>query len=81
MYQGFDEYMNIVLDDAAEVNVKTKESKPIGTYIYVSYFIFLMLSFCNRTYYVERRLHYADAASRPRGGLVELIRGSHAPIT
>mmetsp|Transcript_32291 Transcript_32291/g.70337 ORF Transcript_32291/g.70337 Transcript_32291/m.70337 type:complete len:101 (-) Transcript_32291:83-385(-) len=27
---GFDEYMNIVLDEAAEVNVKTKESRNIG---------------------------------------------------
>jgi hypothetical protein len=28
--QGFDEYMNIVLDDAAEVNTKTSASVPIG---------------------------------------------------
>jgi hypothetical protein len=28
--QGFDEYMNIVLDDAAEVNVKTSVRKPLG---------------------------------------------------
>ena len=31
--QGFDEYMNIVLDDAAEINVKTKESTPVGMLI------------------------------------------------
>ena len=28
--QGFDEYMNIVLDDAAEVNTKSNASVPIG---------------------------------------------------
>lgn len=27
---GFDEYMNVVLDDAAEVNVKKGTTKPIG---------------------------------------------------
>mmetsp|Transcript_3400 Transcript_3400/g.5318 ORF Transcript_3400/g.5318 Transcript_3400/m.5318 type:complete len:95 (+) Transcript_3400:47-331(+) len=27
---GFDEYMNIVLDEASEVNVKTQESTAIG---------------------------------------------------
>eukprot|EP01041_Mallomonas_annulata_P005851 gene5851-11818_t len=27
---GFDEYMNLVLDDAAEINVKTAESTHIG---------------------------------------------------
>eukprot|EP01038_Epipyxis_sp_PR26KG_P005392 gene5392-7475_t len=27
---GFDEYMNIVLDDATEVNTKTDTEKPIG---------------------------------------------------
>ncbi len=28
--QGFDEYMNLVLDDAAEVNIKKKERKSLG---------------------------------------------------
>lgn len=27
---GFDEYMNLVLDDAEEVYLKTKQKKPIG---------------------------------------------------
>lgn len=27
---GFDEYMNLVLDDAEEVYMKTKQKKPIG---------------------------------------------------
>lgn len=27
---GFDEYMNLVLDDACEYHVKTDEKKPIG---------------------------------------------------
>jgi small nuclear ribonucleoprotein E len=27
---GFDEYMNIVLDDAVEVNVKTSARRPLG---------------------------------------------------
>ena len=30
LIQGFDEYMNIVLDEAAEVNTKTNASTPIG---------------------------------------------------
>lgn len=28
--QGFDEYMNLVLDDAEEVNVKKKSRKTLG---------------------------------------------------
>ena len=28
--QGFDEYMNLVLDDAEEVNVKKKSKKALG---------------------------------------------------
>lgn len=28
--QGFDEYMNLVLDDAEEVHMKTKNRKPLG---------------------------------------------------
>ena len=28
--QGFDEYMNIVLDNAVEIHLKTKTTKPIG---------------------------------------------------
>lgn len=28
--QGFDEYMNVVLDDACEVHVKTGTRKPVG---------------------------------------------------
>mmetsp|Transcript_10962 Transcript_10962/g.17866 ORF Transcript_10962/g.17866 Transcript_10962/m.17866 type:complete len:99 (+) Transcript_10962:75-371(+) len=27
---GFDEYMNVVLDDAVEVNMKTSARKPVG---------------------------------------------------
>ena len=30
MFQGFDEYMNLVLDDAEEVHMKTKNRKPLG---------------------------------------------------
>lgn len=30
MYQGFDEYMNIVLDDAVEINTKNSNRKSIG---------------------------------------------------
>lgn len=29
--QGFDEYMNLVLDDAEEVNIKKKSRKSLGT--------------------------------------------------
>lgn len=56
--QGFDEYMNIVLDEAAEVNTKTNKSVPIGEaladlrglvsaqqnpFAAVSYFCFVLL--------------------------------------
>lgn len=30
IFQGFDEYMNLVLDDAEEVHMKTKNRKPLG---------------------------------------------------
>ena len=30
LLKGFDEYMNIVLDNAAEVNIKTRDVTPIG---------------------------------------------------
>ncbi|XP_006427727.2 small nuclear ribonucleoprotein E [Citrus clementina] len=30
MFQGFDEYMNLVLDEAEEVSVKKKSRKPLG---------------------------------------------------
>ena len=29
--QGFDEYMNLVLDEAEEVSLKRKSRKPLGT--------------------------------------------------
>lgn len=29
-FQGFDEYMNLVLDDAEEVHLKTKKRRPLG---------------------------------------------------
>uniref|UniRef100_A0A671M2D3 Small nuclear ribonucleoprotein E n=1 Tax=Sinocyclocheilus anshuiensis TaxID=1608454 RepID=A0A671M2D3_9TELE len=29
-FLGFDEYMNLVLDDAEEVHMKTKNRKPLG---------------------------------------------------
>lgn len=30
MFQGFDEYMNLVLDDAEEVHIKKNTRKPLG---------------------------------------------------
>ncbi len=30
--QGFDEYMNLVLDEAEEVSMKRKTRKPLGVY-------------------------------------------------
>lgn len=35
--QGFDEYMNLVLDDAEEVNIKKKSSKPLGQFLSCSF--------------------------------------------
>lgn len=29
-YQGFDEYMNLVLDDATEIDLKHKTTKQLG---------------------------------------------------
>jgi hypothetical protein len=30
--QGFDEYMNVVLDESEEINTKKKTRKPIGSF-------------------------------------------------
>ena len=35
--QGFDEYMNLVLDDAEEVHLKTKKRRPLGMYIVTTF--------------------------------------------
>ncbi|CAG5977042.1 unnamed protein product [Menidia menidia] len=39
---GFDEYMNLVLDDAEEVHMKTKNRKPLGelTLYYAMFLVF-----------------------------------------
>jgi small nuclear ribonucleoprotein E len=31
LLQGFDEYMNLVLDEAEELDIKKQERKPLGT--------------------------------------------------
>jgi len=33
VFQGFDEYMNLVLDEAEEIHIKSKTRKPIGNYM------------------------------------------------
>lgn len=38
--QGFDEYMNLVLDDAEEVSIKKKSRKPLGMYRYHHFWSF-----------------------------------------
>lgn len=35
--KGFDEYMNLVLDDAEEVHMKTKNRKPLGNITTVTF--------------------------------------------
>ncbi len=35
--QGFDEYMNLVLDEAEEVSLKRKSRKPLGELLCCSY--------------------------------------------
>jgi len=35
--QGFDEYMNLVLDDAEEVNIKKKSRKTLGMLLFVKF--------------------------------------------
>lgn len=69
--QGFDEYMNLVLDEAEEVNVKTKNRKSLGKFLcnlqICIFSIFFMLSFVwfclFRAYSHERRQHHIDSAS------------------
>lgn len=42
--QGFDEYMNLVLDDAEEVNVKKKSRKSLGEcFLSLLFFRFYLL--------------------------------------
>lgn len=38
-FQGFDEYMNVVLDDACEINTKTSERTAIGNCVFYGSFI------------------------------------------
>lgn len=40
-YQGFDEYMNLVLDDAAEVSVKSNQRRPIGKVTSKSFLLYV----------------------------------------
>ncbi|URD81615.1 Small nuclear ribonucleoprotein E, partial [Musa troglodytarum] len=47
---GFDEYMNLVLDEAEELNVKKKTRKPLGRHTLPFY----------REDSIERRQHNAD---------------------
>ncbi|KAG2407641.1 uncharacterized protein HKW66_Vig0024630 [Vigna angularis] len=42
--QGFDEYMNLVLDDAEEVNIKKKSKKTLGRILLKGDNITLMMS-------------------------------------
>ena len=43
MLQGFDEYMNVVLDEAEEINVKTGARKKIGEFVLL---VFSFISCC-----------------------------------
>jgi uncharacterized protein YydD (DUF2326 family) len=43
--QGFDEYMNLVLDDAEEVNVKKKSKKTLGKINFSNLIIFVFTSY------------------------------------
>lgn len=43
MFQGFDEYMNLVLDEAEEVSVKKKSRKPLGELQILLFFLNLIL--------------------------------------
>lgn len=66
--QGFDEYMNVVLDDAEEIHLKRNQRKQLGTKSCASFFIFFkcvsldrslilltLTSMIHRTLIVERR--------------------------
>ena len=39
--QGFDEYMNLVLEDAEEINIKKNTRKSLGKHIFCSQLIAL----------------------------------------
>lgn len=41
LFQGFDEYMNLVLDDAEEVHIKKKSRKSLGGSQYTNSYVFL----------------------------------------
>ena len=43
-WQGFDEYMNLVLDDAEELSMKKKTRKPLGRILLKGDNITLMMS-------------------------------------
>ena len=43
-HQGFDEYMNLVLDDAEELSIKKKTRKPLGRILLKGDNITLMMS-------------------------------------
>ena len=72
LLQGFDEYMNLVLDDAEELNVKKKTKKSLGKSICSSTFLCCVLLvdfYCNykSLYYLfdradpsQRRQYYSD---------------------
>jgi len=44
--QGFDEYMNVVLDDAEELSIKKKSRKPLGRILLKGDNITLMMNAC-----------------------------------
>ena len=47
---GFDEFMNLVLDNAEEINVKTSTRKSLGkTHLYLYVYISMLLYMCVTT--------------------------------
>jgi small nuclear ribonucleoprotein (snRNP)-like protein len=70
LLQGFDEYMNVVLDDAVEINVKASTRKQIGNHHLSSVQLPLtdgitVISCHIRSDIAEGRLHHLDSESGP----------------
>jgi len=51
-WQGFDEYMNLVLEDAEEVNIKKKSRKSLGNYILIFSTLLLFMRALRYMFYV-----------------------------
>lgn len=74
---GFDEYMNIVLDNAEEVYVKSGSRSGVGETSFLCLFLIehsYLLIFTRRENFAERRLYYFNPKSESLTLTCPLIR-------